>query len=175
MATIAFLKGVNVGGHRTFRPSLLASKMAKFGVVNIGAAGTFVVRGPIGQASLRREFLRRLPFETEVMICSGSGILQLASGESFVGQPSGRDVVRFVSVLAKRPRVLPALPLNLPAEEDWLVRIVAIREKFALGLYRRAMRTIALLGQLEKHLGGSLTTRNWNTFSTLFEILRTKT
>jgi hypothetical protein len=107
------------------------------------------------------------------MICPGSGILRLASGESFIGQPSGPDVVRFVSVLAKRPRALPALPLDLPAGEDWLVRIVAIRGKFALGLYRRAMRTIALLGQLEKHLGGSLTTRNWNTFSNLFEILRT--
>jgi uncharacterized protein (DUF1697 family) len=35
------------------------------------------------------------------------------------------------------------------------------------------MRTIALLSQLEKRLGGSITTRNWNTLSSLFEILRT--
>jgi uncharacterized protein (DUF1697 family) len=70
--------------------------------------------------------------------------------------------------------VPPALPLNLPAGEDWLVRLVAIRGRFAFGLYRRAMQTIGLLGQIEKHLGGSVTTRNWNTFSRLFEILKTQ-
>lgn len=173
MALVVFLKGVNVGGHRTFRPSLLASEMAKLGVMNVGAAGTFVVPEPIGQAKLRREFLRRLPFETEVMICSGRDILQLASAESFAGEPSGPDIVRFVSILAKRPPAVPALPLNLPPTEDWLVRIVAIRGRFALGLYRRTLRTIGFLSRVEKHLGGSVTTRNWNTFSTLFDILRT--
>jgi uncharacterized protein (DUF1697 family) len=174
MASVVFLKGVNVGGHRTFRPSLLASKMAKLGVVSIGAAGTFVVWKPISQAKLRREFERRLPFETEVMICPASDILLFAEGESFDGEPSGPDTVRFVSVLPKRPRVVPTLPLNLPAGEDWLVRIVAIQGRFAFGLYRRTIRTIGFLGQIENHLGSSITTRNWNTFSNLFEILGTK-
>jgi uncharacterized protein (DUF1697 family) len=148
--------------------------MAKFGVVNIGAAGTFVVRKPIGQAKLRREFFRRLPFETDAMICSASDILQLAAAEPFAGEPSGPDIVRFVSVLPKPPRVQPALPLNLPAGANWLVRLVAVRGRFAFGLYRRRMQTIGLLGQIEKHLDGSATTRNWKTFANLFEILRSK-
>jgi uncharacterized protein (DUF1697 family) len=172
MALVVFLKGVNVGGHRTFRPSVLATDMARFDVVNVGAAGTFVVRKPLSQAKLRLELERRLPFVTETMICSASDILQLESAEAFASEPSGPDIVRFVSVLPKRPRVAPALPLNLPAGEDWLVRLVAIRGRFAFGLYRRAMRTIGLLGQIEKHLGGSVTTRNWNTFTHLFEILK---
>lgn len=171
MASVVFLKGVNVGGHRTFRPSVLASQMAELGVLSVGAAGTFVVRKPISQTKLRQEFTSRLPFETEAMICSASDILELASADAFAREPFGPEVVRFVSVLSRPPRVAPALPLNLP-EEDWLVRIVAIRERFAFGLYRRAPRTIGLLGRIEKHLGGSVTTRNWNTFSTLFEILK---
>ena len=172
MALVVFLRGVNVGGHRTFRPSVLASEMASFGVVSVGAAGTFVIRKPISQAKLRLELKRRLPFETEILICSGNDILRLSSAEPFAGQPSGPDVVRFVSVLPKAPRAQPVLPLNLPPGEDWLVRILAIRERFAFGLYRRNMRTIGFLNQVEKHLGGSVTTRNWNTFSNLFEILR---
>ena len=64
---------------RTFSPSLLASKMSELGVINVGAAGTFVVWKSIGQAELRRQFLRRLPFETEVMVCSANDVLQLAS------------------------------------------------------------------------------------------------
>ncbi len=174
MASVVFLKGVNVGGHRTFRPSLLASEMAELSVMNVGAAGTFVVWRSINQDKLRREFLRRLPFETEAMVCSANDVLRLASAEPFVSEPSGPDIVRFVSVLPKQPRVPVALPINLPAGEHWLVRLVAIRGRFAFGLYRRNMQTIRLLGQIEKHLGGSVTTRNWNTFSNLFEILRTK-
>jgi len=173
MALVVFLKGVNVGGHKTFRPSLLVSRLAELGVVNVGAAGTFVVRKPISQAKLRMEFRRCLPFETEAMICSGTDIVRLGSAESFAGEPWGPDIVRFVSILAKRPRVAPVLPLNLPPGEDWLVRIVAIRGRFAFGLYRRTMRTITLLSRLEKHLGASITSRNWNTFSRLSEILRT--
>ena len=172
MASVVFLKGVNVGGHRTFRPSVLATEMASFGLVNIGAAGTFVVRKPLSQVKLRLELARRLPFVTETMICSANDILQLESAEAFAGEPSGPDIVRFVSVLPKRPRVPPVLPLNLPAGKDWLVRLVAIRGRFAFGLYRRAMQTIGLLGQIEKHLGDSVTTRNWNTFTRLFEILK---
>ena len=174
MALVVFLKGVNVGGHRTFRPSLLAKEMAELDVMSIGAAGTFVVWKSIGQAELRREFLRRLPFETEVMVCSAPEVLKLAPAEPFVNEPSGPDIVRFVSVLPKRARVPVALPINLPAGESWLVRLVAIRGRFAFGLYRRNMQTIRFLGQIEKHLGGSVTTRNWNTFSNLFEFLRTK-
>jgi uncharacterized protein (DUF1697 family) len=174
MASVVFLKGVNVGGHRTFRPSLLANEMSELGVMNVGAAGTFVVWKSTNQAELRQEFLRRLPFDTEVMVCSASDVLQLASAGLFVTEPSGPDIVRFVSVLPKRPRVPPALPINLPAGENWLVRLVAVRGRFAFGLYRRNMQTIRLLGQIEKHLGCSVTTRNWNTFSNLFKILRTK-
>lgn len=174
MASVVFLKGVNVGGHRTFRPSRLACEMAKLDVINVGAAGTFVVWKSINQAELRQEFLSRLPFETEVTVCSADEVLRLAPGEPFARQSSRPDVVRFVSVLPKRARAPVALPINLPAEGNWLVRLIAIQGRFAFGLYRRNMQTIRFLGQIEKHLGGSVTTRNWNTFSNLFEILRTK-
>ena len=86
MTSVVFLKGVNVGGHRTFRPSRLASEMAKLGVINVGAAGTFVVWKSTSESELRQEFLRRLPFKTEVMVCSANEVLKLAPGEPFVGQ-----------------------------------------------------------------------------------------
>jgi uncharacterized protein (DUF1697 family) len=47
MALVVFLKDVNVGGHKTIRPNVLASRLAKLGVNNVGATGTFVVRKPI--------------------------------------------------------------------------------------------------------------------------------
>src|SRR6516164_3444687 len=112
VALVAFLKGVNVGGHRTFRPSLLALEMSEIGVMNVGAAGTFVVRKPIGRAKLRREFQRRLRFETVAIICSAKEVLELESAASWESCES--DIVRFVGILAKRRRALPELPFNLP-------------------------------------------------------------
>src|ERR1041385_7961329 len=121
-AQVVFLKGVNVGGHRTFRPSLLTVQLAEYKLANIGAAGTFVVFNPPSEARLRAEFLRRLPFTAEIMICSASQIINLTSGQPFSGEASGPDIVRFVSVLAKRPSVLPELPLTLPLQKNWLLK-----------------------------------------------------
>ena len=47
MALVVFLRGVNVGGHRSFRPTTLAEQLKHLDAVNIGAAGTFVIRQPI--------------------------------------------------------------------------------------------------------------------------------
>jgi hypothetical protein len=35
---------LNVGRHRRFRPAVFARELAPFDVVDVGAAGTFVVR-----------------------------------------------------------------------------------------------------------------------------------
>ena len=59
MALVVFLRGVNVGGHRTFRPSLLAQELKQYDVVNVGAAGTFVVRRPGASSRFRTELLAK--------------------------------------------------------------------------------------------------------------------
>ena len=171
MALVVFLKGVNVGGHRTFRPSLLARQLERLDVVNVGAAGTFVVRRSVSQTELRAELRRRLPFETDAMICDGRDVARLTSIDPFAGQPSGPDIVRFVSVLHKRPRPTPRLPVSFPSADDWCVRIVGRQGRFVFGLYRREMRTIRYLGRLEKAVEGPLTTRNWNTIVAVARIL----
>ena len=171
MALVAFLRGVNVGGHKTFRPSVIAKQLSDYDVVNVGAAGTFVVRTPISQSKLRAEFLKRLPFEAEIMICSARDILSLASRDPFAGEPSGADVVRFVSISAKRPQALPLLPLSLPSDGDWLLKIIGVQDSFILGLYRRQMKAISYLSQIEKRLGVRVTTRNWNTITAIVKLV----
>jgi uncharacterized protein (DUF1697 family) len=172
MALVVFLRGVNVGGHRTFRPSILAQQLKRYDVVNVGAAGTFVIRGPVHQAELRAELQRRLPFEAEIMICTGQDVTTIASGDPFGNEPIHSDVVRFVSVLAKRPRVLPCLPLNLPDAGTWLLRIVARENRFVFGMYRRHMKTIRYLGKIDTLFGVPVTTRNWNTFIAINKVLQ---
>jgi len=52
------------------------------------------------------------------------------------------------------------------------VRILACPDRFVLGLYRRNMRAIGYLGQLEKLFGVPVTTRNWNTIVAIARILK---
>src|SRR4051795_4215602 len=99
MALLVFLRGVNVGGHRTFRPSLLAQQLQEFDVVNVGAAGTFVVRKPGSRAKFRAALLRKLPFVAEVMLCDGRELQRLVEENPFAGEVVRPDVVRFVSIL----------------------------------------------------------------------------
>ena len=171
MAHVVFLRGVNVGGHRTFRPTILARQLKRFDAVNIGAAGTFVIRSPISQAELRAELLRRLPFETEVMICPGGEILKLVSGNPYGREPPVAGITRFMTVLAKRPRLFHALPFDLPSEGEWLVRIVSRENRYVFGQYRRHMKTIGYLGQMDRLFGMPATTRNWNTVNAIVKVL----
>jgi uncharacterized protein (DUF1697 family) len=171
MALVVLLKGVNVGGYRSFRPSVLAKQLSQFDVVNVGAAGTFVVRGDASRSTLRDAIARRLPFETDVMLCNGRDIVRFAARDVFAGQPSGRDVVQFVSVLAGRRRRSPPLPFDLPSDGQWLLKIVACEHPFVFGLYRREMKAIGYLGQLEKIFGVPMTTRSWTTFLAIERIL----
>ena len=174
MALVVFLRGVNVGGHRTFRPSVLAQQLKDYDVVNVGAAGTFVIRKPTNQAQLCAELRNRLPFEAEVMICAGHDLISMASSDPFGDEPIHPDVVRFVSVLAKRPRVLPSMPISLPGKGRWLLRILSTENRFLFGMYRRQMKAIGYLSRIDKVFGVPATTRNWNTFAAIIKVLKSE-
>ena len=163
---------MNVGKANRCQPAVIASQLSRLGVINIGAVGTFVVREDVSESALRAAIAKKLPFKCEIMICPARDIIKLASKDPFVGQPSGTDITRFVSVAAKRIAKPPSVPFNLPSEDEWFLRVIAIREKFILGLYRRQMKAIRYLGRIEKLLGVPATVRNWNTIEKIVKLLR---
>ena len=166
MSSVVFLRAVNVGGTNLCRPAVLAKQLGKFDV------GTFVVREDVSESALRAAIAKKLPFKCEIMICPAKAIVDLTRKDPFARQPSGPDITRFMSVLHKRPVKMPPLPLNLPSDNDWLLKIIAIQNQFVLGLYRRQMKAIGYLGKIEKILGVPVTTRSWNTIEKVAKILR---
>jgi uncharacterized protein (DUF1697 family) len=172
MALVVFLRGVNVGGHKTFRPSVLARELSAFDVVNVGAAGTFVVRKPGSRAKFRAALLKKLPFVTTVVFCEGRDLIRLTADNPFGREAPQPDVVRFVTILSKPRRLSATLPVALPAEGPWFVRVIARRNRIACGVYRRHMKTIGYLGQMDKLFGAPATTRNWSTVDTVVRILK---
>src|ERR1700730_9986989 len=134
MALVVFLRGVNVGGPRTLPPSLLARQLIDCGVVNVGAAGTFVVRKPGSKAKFRAALLRKLPFEAEVLMCDGRDLIRLETENPFAAEPSPQDVVRFVSILSKVGGVRASLPVAFPSDGEWLLRVMASEGQFVFGM-----------------------------------------
>ena len=166
---------MNVGRTNRCRPAAIAKELAKFGVVNIGAVGTFVVREDVSESVLRAAIARKLSFKCEIMIVPARDIIKLAAKNPFAGQPSDPNITRFVNVLHKPLRGSIASDLlqtsTASPARTWLVKIITIQDRFVLGLYRREMKAISYLGRIEKQLGVAATTRNWNTIEKVVQVL----
>lgn len=151
---------------------MLAKTLSRYDVVNVGAAGTFVVRKPGTRAKFRADLLRQLPFDTHVALCDGRDMLRLEMEHPFGTEPPRPDVVRFLSVLCQAGKIRDSLPIMLPAEGKWLVRLIASDQRFVFGEYRRHMKTIGYLGQIDKLFSVPATTRNWKTVLAITRILK---
>jgi uncharacterized protein (DUF1697 family) len=172
MALIVFLRGVNVGGHKTFRPSILAKELSGYDVVSVGAAGTFIAWKPGPRAKFRAELLRKLPFKTDVAFCEGRDLIRLETENPFGTEPARPDIVRFVSILSRAGGLCATLPVTFPPDGEWLVRVIASKGRFVFGEYRRHMKTIRYLGQIDKLFSVPATTRNWNTIHAITRLLK---
>ena len=53
---------------------------------------------------------------------------------------------------------------------EWLDDVS--EDQFVFGMYRRHMKTIGYLGQIDKLYGAPATTRNWNTIAAILRILK---
>jgi uncharacterized protein (DUF1697 family) len=164
MGHIVFLRAANVGGRNVFRPAQLASALSHLEVVNVGAAGTFVVRRKASAARIRREIVSRLPFETAVAVVAAREVVALVHSEPFAGVKLSKDRRGWVAVLDGRPRHRPELPVCAPARRAWSVRFDRVQGCFALGLWQRRPGGFVFPNQVvEKALGVPATSRWWET------------
>ena len=174
MALIVFFRGINVGGHRAFRPSVLAKELDIYDAVNVGAAGTLVIRKPGLRAKFLAELRRKLPFDATIACCDGSDLIQLETENPFGTEPPRADEVQFVSVLSEAARLRVSFPVAVPEGRDWLVRIIGSKNRLVYGVYRRHMKTIGYLGQIDRLFGAPATTRSWNTVLSVLRILKSR-
>ena len=173
MKWVVFLRAVNVGGANRCQPALIAKQLSKFGVINIGAVGTFVVRKDVSESTLRAAIAKKLPFKCEIMICPARDIIKLASKDPFARTTSrtGHNAVR---QRAGQTNSLAAASPSQPARRTTTgcSGVIGIEDRFVLGLYRRQMKAIGYLGKIEKLLGVPATNRNWNTIEKIVKLLR---
>jgi hypothetical protein len=58
-----------------------------------------------------------------------------------------------------------------PASGKWLTKVLAREGRFVMGVYRRQMKAIGYLGNLDRLFGTPATTRNWNTIMAISKVL----
>lgn len=151
---------------------MLARELNAYDVVNVGAAGTLVVREPGSRSGFLAELRRKLPFEVEVAFCEGSDLIKLERDDPFGSEPRRADLVHFVSVLSKAVCRKPSLPIAVPERGEWFVRIIGSSNRLLFGVYRRHMKTIAHLAQIDKLFGAPATTRSWSTILSVLKIVK---
>ena len=164
---VVFLKGVNVGGHRRLKPSLLARRLRRYEAVNVGSAGTFIVSGRVSRRGLAATIREAVSFEVQMVICSAREIRAIADETAFDGAPGGKANVRFVSMQVRRAPLRRRPPFALGDGRRWDLKVLVQRGRFILGVHRRQMRALGALAQLEELGGGAITTRSWGTIRRL--------
>ena len=173
MSLVVFLRGVNVGKHKRFLPAQLARDLGAFDVVNIGAAGTFVVRAAISRAVLVEDMRRRLAFEADIIVVKGRELVEFAASTPFGRRPPAANEQRFLSVTIQRLRAVPRLPVIYPANDKWQVKIVAVSGSFVASIWRRQPGTPIYPNAVIEKQWGVATSRNWNTVEAICDILQT--
>jgi len=172
MPLVVFIRGVNVGRHKRFLPATLAKDLAAYDVVNIGAAGTFVVRAPVPQAALLAEIRTRLAFEADIVTVKERELVGFAGSAPFGRRPPAANEQRFLSVLLTRPRNVPSLPVIYPSDNTWQVKIMAASGKLVASIWRRLPGTPIYPNAVLERQFGVATTRNWNTVEAICKILQ---
>jgi len=171
MRWVVFLRAVNVGGTNRCQPAQIAKELAKFGLVNVGAVGTFVVREDVSESSLRAAIAKKLSFKCQIMICPAKHIVDLARENPFNGD-RGKDIDAHVSIMAQRPVKIPTLPIYVPAKDKWEIKIARVVGTAACSLRRRVPNGRLYPNQIvEKQFGVAATTRSWNTIEKIAKIL----
>jgi uncharacterized protein (DUF1697 family) len=123
---VVFLRAVNVGGANRCQPALIAKQLDRFDIVNIGAVGTFLVRGHVSASALGSAIAKRLPFKCEIMICPANELLNLAKENPFAGDRND-DIDAHVSIMRERLAKIPKLPIYAPSKNKWEIKILDVR------------------------------------------------
>lgn len=167
----ALLRAVNVGGRGAVKMESLCRAFRGLGFTDVRAyrqSGNVLFAGPAGEEeselSGRIEVRLRddLGLETTVLLRSERELARLVRRDPFADEAAGRDVKRYVTFLARRPRPGLLEPSRPPAKDGLEILSLEGREVFLLA--RRVAGRHGFPNDLvERRLGQPATTRSWNT------------
>lgn len=170
---VVLLRGANVGGHRTFRPTELVAALPDLALRSIGAAGTFVAGTARPESKVRASIRATLPFDASVTVVPGAAVARLLERPPSLVDPHDPTERRFATVSDKPLPGTPRVPIIAPSGDAWQVRIQAVHGPFAVGVSRRfGPRVLYPSEVVEKAFGVPATTRWWETMEAIGRCLK---
>jgi uncharacterized protein (DUF1697 family) len=166
------LRAANVGGKNVFKPAQLAKALAHLDVVNIGAAGTFVVRGKASAAAVRREFLAAMPFAIDMVVMPGKDVVTLVESAPFAGVKLSKDLRAWVAALSAKPKTALEVPIVKPEGKAWSVRVDRLEGRFVLGLWQRQPKLSFPNEVVERAAGVPATMRWFETYEKIAKLVK---
>jgi uncharacterized protein (DUF1697 family) len=168
---IAFLRGINVGGHALIKMADLKKTFEKMGFKNVRsflASGNVVFESERTDASaitkeiesgLKAAFNR----DINVILRSLDDLKKLKSLEPFKGITVTLSTRLYVTFLSEksRPRSI-AIPYTSPQKEFSILHATP-REVFSILDLSKGKGTPDVMNILKNEYGSNITTRNWNT------------
>jgi uncharacterized protein (DUF1697 family) len=166
---VAFLRGINVGGHKQIKMAELGQIFESLGLKNVKTyilSGNVLFESKEGKVDvltvkIERGLHKALGYEVAVILRTMVELEALMELDPFKQVKDNADVKRYVTFLSEKHQSKLSLPVLSP-KGDWKIIRLNPREVFivAFPVQGRYGESMALV---EKEFGKSVTTRNWNT------------
>ncbi|MFK7970524.1 MAG: DUF1697 domain-containing protein [Bacteroidia bacterium] len=166
---VAFLRGINVGGHHKVPMADLRKEMESLGfqqVTTILNTGNIIFdAADANEKQLEQKLANHLAgvfgFPIPVMIRSAQAVHDLWESEPFKDIEVTKEIRLYASLLAESPQVDISIPWS---NENQSYKILDIKANIILSVLDLAVtKTPKGMEALEKLFGKNITTRNWNT------------
>lgn len=169
MRYVAFLRGINVGGHKKVPMATLRELFSSWGFQNVR---TLLNSGNIAfdtgetspEALVRRleaGFRDAFGFESKMTVRKTSDLAALIASDPFGAMVPEEGRLLYVTFLPEPSRSSLTLPYKVKGDDFIVLKDTGAEVLSALN--RKATGSVEAMAFLEKEFGRDVTTRNWNT------------
>lgn len=167
---VAFLRGINVGGHHKVPMADLRKEMEQLNcekVITLINTGNIIFEAKADEIgtlenTISTHLEKVFGFPIPVIIRTSEAILKMLTNDPFQVIPViTKDIRLYVSLLRKTPEVALELPWT---SENQAFQIIEISNNTIFSVLDLSVtKTPKGMENLERHFGKGITTRNWNT------------
>lgn len=166
---IAFLRGINVGGHHKVPMAELRKELEKMkfkNIITILNSGNIIFEANTDEIeqleiTIEEQLEKAFGFPIPTILRSADMIEGLLKSDPFSDEVLTKDLRFYVSFLRKEPETDLPLPW---INEDKSFKILALRDNTIISVLDVSVtKTPKGMEALEKTYGKDITTRNWNT------------
>jgi uncharacterized protein (DUF1697 family) len=174
---VAFIRGINVGGHKLIKMADLRDVFESAGFRNVSTyiqSGNVIFDAKETDAGvvvkkIEKKIYQSLGHQVTVILQTAAELKECVKDNPFKRIKPSEDVITFVTFMSAEPLQQQRLPFVITKEN---VEVLAIKNRAAFIVCRRKPNGMFGFPNaiFEKELGVSATTRNWATVNKVLEL-----